>query len=92
MVETPTLRLVYTSPLQKYLVPQVTGSFENAMRVHNRFFDYTYKGQMNVLMHDLWHSGNAGARALPKNNVTVASPRCHTTTNPPLHRNGCCRR
>ena len=71
MVETPTLRLVYTSPLQKYLVPQVTGSFENAMRVHNRFFDYTYKGQMNVLMHDLWHSGNAGARALPKNNVTV---------------------
>jgi hypothetical protein len=71
VVETPSLQLVYTSPLQAYLVPQVTGSFENALRFHRRFFDYTPDGRMNVLMHDLWHYGNAGARPVPKNNVTV---------------------
>lgn len=69
--ETPTMRLVYTSPLQSYLVPQVTGSFENALRFHRRLFDYTPDGRINVLMHDLWHYGNAGARPVPQNHVTV---------------------
>ncbi|HET9453921.1 MAG TPA: hypothetical protein VFO66_06545 [Gemmatimonadaceae bacterium] len=70
-VETGTMRLVYTSPLQSYLVPQVTGSFENALRFHRRLFDYTPPGRINVLMHDLWHYGNAGARPVPENHVTI---------------------
>jgi len=70
-VETGTMRLVYTSPLQSYLVPQVAGSFENALRFHRRLFDYAPPGPINVLMHDLWHYGNAGARPVPENHVTI---------------------
>ncbi len=70
-VETATMRLVYTSPLQSYLVPQVAGSFENALRFHRRLFEYTPPGRINVLMHDLWHYGNAGARPVPENHVTI---------------------
>ena len=31
-LETPTLRLTYTSPLQSYLVPQVVTTFDRALR------------------------------------------------------------
>jgi hypothetical protein len=70
-VETATMRMVYTSPLQSYLVPLVNASFENALRLHRQLFDYTPDGRINVLMHDLWHYGNAGARPVPENHVTI---------------------
>ena len=70
-VETGSMRLVYTSPLQSYLVPQVAATFEHALRFHERLFDYTPRGPINVLMHDLWHYGNAGARPVPENHVTI---------------------
>ncbi len=70
-VETPTMRLIYTSPTQAYLVPQVVSSFERALRFHEKLFDYVPKDPTDVLMHDLWHFGNAGARPLPENHVTV---------------------
>ncbi|MDQ8158595.1 MAG: hypothetical protein P3C12_04130 [Gemmatimonadota bacterium] len=70
-VETATMRLVFPSSLQGYLVPQVNGSFENALRFHRRLFDYTPKGRTSLVMHDLWHYGNAGASPAPNNQVTV---------------------
>jgi hypothetical protein len=70
-LETPTMRLIYTSPAQSYLVPQVVGSFEKALRFHEKLFDYVPPGRTNVLVHDLWHYGNAGARPLPENHVTI---------------------
>jgi hypothetical protein len=72
MLETGDLRLVYTSPLQSHLVPQVARSFENSLQFHRRLFDYTPRGKVNLLMFDLWHYGNAGARAMPENQITVA--------------------
>ena len=39
-LDTPTMRLIYTSPLQSYLVPQVGASFERALRFHEALFDY----------------------------------------------------
>ena len=71
-LETRDLRLVYTSPLQSYLVPQVATAFENSLRFHRRLFDYTPRGKIDLLMHDLWHYGNAGARVTPENHITVA--------------------
>ena len=71
VIETATMRLVFTSPLQSYLIPQVTASFENALRFHRDLFDYSPSGRINVLMHDLWHYGNAGARPVPENHVTI---------------------
>ena len=70
-LETPTLRLIYTSPLQSYLVPQVVATFDNALRFHEQLFGYVPSDRTNILLHDLWHYGNAGARPLPQNHVTV---------------------
>jgi hypothetical protein len=70
-LETPTMRLIYTSPSESYLVPQVVASFEKALRFHEKLFDYVPAERTNVLMHDLWHYGNAGARPLPENHVTI---------------------
>jgi len=70
-LQTRDLRLVWTSPLQSYLVPQVVGAFENSLQFHSRLWDYTPRGRMDVLMHDLWHYGNAGASPLPENHITV---------------------
>ena len=70
-LQTPTLRLIYTSPLQSYLVPQVVGTFDKALRFHEKLFGYVPPGRTNVLLHDLWHLGNAGARPFPENHVTV---------------------
>ena len=70
-VQTPTVRLIYTSPAQSYLVPQVVATFENARLFHEKLFGYVPPGRTNVLMHDLWHYGNAGARPFPQNHVTI---------------------
>src|SRR5579859_3867036 len=70
-LETSDLRLVYTSPLQAYLVPQVVRSFENSLKFHCTLFGYDPGGPINVLMHDLWHYGNAGASPLPENHITI---------------------
>jgi hypothetical protein len=71
MLETRDMQLVYTSPLQSWLVPQVARSFENSLQFHRRLWDYTPPGRMDVLIHDLWHYGNAGARPVPDNHITV---------------------
>ena len=52
-LETPTMRLIYTSPLQSYLVPQVVASFEKALRFHEKLFDYVPGDKTDVLMHDI---------------------------------------
>ena len=83
-LETRDMRLVYTSPLQSYLVPQVARSFENSLRFHRRLFDYNPRGRINVLMHDLWHYGNAGARPVPENHITVGiGPYAHDYESAP---------
>jgi hypothetical protein len=82
--ETDDLRLVYTSPLQSYLVPQVVRAFENSLRFHERLWDYTPSGKIDVLMHDLWHYGNAGARPAPDNHITVGiAPYAHVYESAP---------
>src|SRR2546427_11935805 len=73
MLETRDMRLVFTSPLQSYLVPQGARSFENSLQFHRRLFDYTPAGPINGLMHDLLHYGNTGASPIPPNHITIAS-------------------
>lgn len=83
-LQTPTMRLIYTSPLESYLVPQVVATFERALRFHEKLFDYVPREKTNVLMHDLWHYGNAGARPLPENHVTIGlSPYSHDYESAP---------
>jgi len=83
-LETGNLRLVYTSPLQSHLVPQVARSFENSLRFHRDLFQYTPGGKISLLMIDLWHYGNAGARAMPENHITVGiAPFAHEYESAP---------
>ena len=83
-LETRDLRLVYTSPLQSYLVPQVARSFENSLRFHRRLFNGAPSGKIDVLMHDLWHYGNAGARPVPENHITIGiEPYAHEYESAP---------
>jgi WD40 repeat protein len=83
-LETRDMRLVYTSPLQSYLVPQVARSFENSLRFHEHLFDYTPPGPINVLTHDLWHYGNAGASPIPENHITIGiEPYAHDYESAP---------
>jgi len=77
-LETSNLRLVYTSPLQAHLVPQVARTFENSLRFHRRLFDYAPRGRVQMLVHDLWDYGNAGAGPVPENHITVGiAPYAH---------------
>ncbi len=83
-LETDHLRLVYTAPQQSYLVPHVMRAFENSLRFHRELFDYTSPDKINVLMHDLWHYGNAGARSMPHNHITLGlSPYAHVYESAP---------
>jgi hypothetical protein len=83
-LQTRDMQLVYTSPLQSYLVPQVARSFENSLQFHRHLFDYTPSGRINVLMHDLWHYGNAGASPIPENHITVGiEPYAHDYESAP---------
>lgn len=83
-VETGDFRLVFTSPLQSYMVPQVARSFENSLQFHRRLFDYTPAGPIHLLMHDLWHYGNAGASPIPRNHITIGiEPYAHDYESAP---------
>ncbi len=70
-VETEDVSLVYVGSLQSYLVPQIIRSFQNSLEFHEDFFNYVPSERISVLTHDLWHYGNAGARPVPHNNITV---------------------
>jgi len=82
--ENDDLRLVYTSPFQSYLVPQIVRTFENSLQFHRRLWDYDPHGKIDVLVHDLWHYGNAGARPVPENHITVGiEPYAHVYESAP---------
>jgi len=70
-LETQTMRMIYTSPTQAYLVPQVVTAYDRALLFHEKLFGYVPDDRINILLHDLWHLGNAGARPLPDDHVTV---------------------
>ncbi len=70
-LDTDNLRLIYTSPLQSYLLPQVARAYWNATQFESALFDYQLEEPVTVLLHDLYHYGNAGARALPRNQISV---------------------
>jgi hypothetical protein len=70
-LETEDLRLIYLSPLQSYLAPHVARCFEASQRFHRNLFQYTPSEKVTVLLNDFSDFGNAGARAVPRDFVTV---------------------
>ncbi|MBT8400315.1 MAG: hypothetical protein KJO98_07555 [Rhodothermia bacterium] len=84
--DTEDMQVVYTSTLQSYLVPHIARSFENSLRFHRQLFDYEPSEPVEILVHDLWHYGNAGARPLPRNHITLGiAPYAHAMETSPAN-------
>ena len=71
MVQTKDLTLVYFDPAETYLTPYVARAFENSLAAQRLNFDWTPWDRTSVWLKDFSDRGNAGARAIPNNAVTV---------------------
>ncbi|HEY1142970.1 MAG TPA: hypothetical protein VGE68_02945 [Sphingomicrobium sp.] len=70
-LETKDLDLLYFDPLQTYLTPYIARSFENAIRFHEKKFQWSPWEKTTLLLKDFSDYGNAGARASPNNAVLL---------------------
>ncbi|MBV8403821.1 MAG: hypothetical protein JO203_06475 [Gammaproteobacteria bacterium] len=70
IVETKDLRVVYYDPAETYLVPHVLQSLLSGLRAHEKLFDYTPDGPLNVWLKDFSDRANAHARAEPRNRLS----------------------
>jgi len=70
-LETEDVQIIYTSPLHKYLMPQLVSTFTNSYNFHRNLFDYTPTENITILMQDFGDFGHGGADALPTNNVNI---------------------
>jgi hypothetical protein len=70
-LETKNIKLIYYNPLHEYLVPHIARCFENSLRYHCRFWNYTPSERASVTIFDMGDYGNAGATAIPVNRLAV---------------------
>ena len=70
-LETDDLFLLYSDPLQTYLVPHVGRSFHNSLALQRELFEWTPWEKTSVLLTDFKDYGNAAAGAVPTNNVHI---------------------
>jgi len=70
-LETDDMRLIYSDPLQTYLVPHVVRSFHNSMEFQKYIFDWTPWEKSSVLLTDFSDYGNARAGSVPFNFVQI---------------------
>lgn len=68
---TDDLSLLYFDPGQTYLTPYVARSFENAIRFHEKMFDWKPWDRTTVLLKDFSDYGNAAARSSPNNAILL---------------------
>ena len=79
MLETDDLQLLYVDPFQTYLTPLVAATTYNSLQFQRRVFEWTPYEKVNVLMTDFADYGNAGARSVPRNGLTLfIAPPSHT--------------
>ena len=70
-LETEDLFLIYSDPLQTYLVPHVVRSFHNSYEFQKYIFDWTPWDKTTVLLTDFTDYGNAMAGSVPFNFTQV---------------------
>jgi hypothetical protein len=70
-LETKDLDLLYFDPVQTYLTPYIARAYENALRFHEKKFNWTPWEPTTVLLKDFSDYANAGARASPNNTVLI---------------------
>ena len=72
VLETQNLKLIYYSKGHEYIVPHLARSFENALRFHEKIFDYKSDEKITILLEDFGDFGNAGAISIPNNYIKVS--------------------
>jgi hypothetical protein len=70
-LETPDLRLVYVNPTMAFVTPHAGRCFQNGLGFERKLFDYQPSEKVTVLLTDLSDSGNAGAGAVPRYNMSL---------------------
>src|SRR3982751_1810738 len=68
-IDTPDLELLYFDPAQTYLTPYIGRAFTNALRFHEKKFNWKPWDRTTVLLKDFGDYGNAAARSSPNNAV-----------------------
>ena len=70
-LDTPDLELLYFDPAQTYLTPYIGRAFTNALRFHEKKFNWKPWERTTVLIKDFGDYGNAAARGSPNNAVLI---------------------
>src|SRR6476620_2829749 len=70
-LDTNDLELLYFDPAQTYLTPYIGRAFTNALRFHEKKFNWSPWERTTVLLKDFGDYGNAAARASPNNAVLL---------------------
>ena len=65
--ETERARVVYYDQSHEYIIPHLLRSFENSYAFHRKFFDYTSREKITILLEDFDDYGYAGATSIPFN-------------------------
>jgi hypothetical protein len=71
VVETDDLRLIYSDPVQTFLVPHVVRNFQNSVDFQKKIYDWTPWEKTTLVLLDLKDYVNAGAAASPFNRLLV---------------------
>ena len=70
-IDSPDLELLYFDPAQTYLTPYIGRAFTNALRFHEKKFNWKPWDRTTVLLKDFGDYGNAAARSSPNNAVLL---------------------
>ncbi|MCK4351121.1 MAG: hypothetical protein KAX13_09685, partial [Candidatus Krumholzibacteria bacterium] len=70
-VETKHLRLIYVFDEHEYLLDHITRCFENTIKYHMDFFDYTPSEKVTIYFNDSDDFGYAGTTTMPHNWITL---------------------
>ncbi|TFH01496.1 MAG: hypothetical protein E4H13_04730 [Calditrichales bacterium] len=70
-LETEQQTLLYFGEIHNMLVPHTARCVENSLNFHRKLFNYTPSEKITVLLHDFNDYGNAGADAVPTNNIVM---------------------
>jgi len=71
MLQTKDLSLLYFDPAETYLTPYVARAFENSLAAQRRNFAWTPWEKTTVWLKDFSDRGNAAARVIPTNSVSL---------------------
>ncbi len=70
-IEAKNLRLLYYDKKHSVIIPHLLRCFENSMKFHQKFFDYTPSEKVTVFLQDFDDYGYAGAAANPFNYLVL---------------------